>query len=61
MRSSGRVADVSACRIVAMFVLKHAVEDDEFLATGVGMARKGAGWRITHDRGGAGLFLTDTE
>src|SRR5579859_2792317 len=61
MRSPWRVADIRASRIVAMFVLKNAVEDDEFLATGVGMARKGATWRITHDRGGASLFLADAE
>jgi hypothetical protein len=44
-----------------MFVLKNAVEDDELLATRVSMARKRAGWRITHDRGGTGLLLADTE
>src|SRR5579871_920528 len=61
MRSIWRVADVRAGRIVAMLVLKNAVEDDEFLATAVGMARKGAGRRIAHDRGGAGLLLADTK
>ena len=61
MRSTRRVADIGASRIVAMFVLKNSVEHDEFLAASVGMARKSAGWRITHDRGGARLFLANTE
>ena len=61
MRSTWRVADIRASRIVTVLVLKNAVEDDEFLATSVGMARKGAGWRIPHDRGGTSLLLADTK
>src|SRR5262249_52713551 len=61
MRSTRWIADIGAGRIVAMLVLKNAVEDDEFLAASMGMARKGAAWRITHDRCGAGLLVTDTE
>ena len=61
MRSTWRVADIRASRIVPVFVLKNAVENDEFLPTGVGMARKGAGRRIKHDRGGTGLLLADAE
>ena len=33
MRSTWRVADIRASGIVAMFVLKNAVEDDKFLPT----------------------------
>lgn len=48
-----RIADVSAGGIIAMFVLKDAVENDELFATAMGVGRKQTSGCVTDDGGGA--------
>ena len=59
MAAAGRVADIGACRIVAMLVLEGALQHDEFLAPAMGMGGKGAARRIADDGGGTRHLIPD--
>ena len=59
VRCGRRVAHIGACGIVAVFILKHALQDDKFFAAGMGMRREIAARRIAHDRRGACHLVTD--
>ena len=61
MRSPWRIANIGTDRIVAMLVLKDAVEDEELLAAAVHVARERTAGRIADDRGGPSLLVADAK
>src|ERR1043166_5171108 len=61
MRGARWVAEITAGRIVAMFVLKSTVQHENLLAATVRVAGKSTPGSIAHDRGGAGDLAADAE
>ena len=51
MRRAGRIADVGAGRVIAVFVGEHTLEYQEFLAFRMAMAGKRTSRRVAHDAG----------
>src|SRR5262249_8978924 len=61
VRGPGRVAERHAGRVIAVFVLKDAVEDDDLLAAAVRMAGERAAWRVSYDRRRARHLVANAE
>ena len=59
MAGARRIAQISARRIVAVFIREHAIEHEDFLAAVMHMFIKAGAGGVTHDAGGARDFITD--
>jgi hypothetical protein len=55
-----RIADVGSDRIVAMLILKYAIQDEELLTASMHVRRETAFRRVSNDGRGTGHFLADS-